>query len=98
MVIRGHPGAGNTLCMLYNALYSISKGFYSTGTSSMCHRSLQIGTQHCHLILCLCGNKDNVKNPYHLADISVRIIRRISIVEYFLKILHVIIADEFLVN
>ena len=61
-MIRGHPGAGKTFSMLYIALYSISKVLYSNGSASMCYRSLKIGTQRWHSILCLRGNKDNVKN------------------------------------
>ena len=94
VIIRGHPGAGKTFCMLYMALYSISKGLYSTGAAKMCHRSLQMGTQHWHLILCLLGNEDNVRNPYRRAELAVARIRRRPISEDFIKSLHVIFADE----
>ena len=94
VVIKGNPGAGNTICMLYITLYSISKGLYSTGSARMCHHSLQMGTQHWHSILCLRGNEDNVKKLYCRAEIAVRRIRRKPIVEDFLKILHLIYAEE----
>ena len=57
VVIRVHKGSGKTFCMLYIALYSISKGFYSTSTARMFHSSLEMVTQHWHLILCLRGNE-----------------------------------------
>ena len=56
MVIRGHPGAGKALFMVYITLYHISKGFYSTGAERMCHCPFQMGTQHCHSILSFRGN------------------------------------------
>ena len=56
VVIRGHPGAGKALCMVYITLYHISKGFYSTGAERMCHCPFQMGTQHCHSILSFRGN------------------------------------------
>ena len=67
---------------------------YSAGAASMCHILLQIGTQHWHSILCLCGNRDNVKNTYRRSDITIRIIRMKPIVKYFLKSIHIIISDE----
>ena len=80
VVIGGNPGEVKTFCMLYIALYIISKIFYSTSTESMCHFSLQMGTKHWHSILCLRGNKDNVINPYHFAELDVKRITRKLIV------------------
>ena len=53
-----------------------------------------MGTKHWYLIICLRGNKDNVKNTYRCADLDVRIIIRKPIVEDLFKNLHVIFADE----
>ena len=61
VVITGHSGSGETFYMLYIDLYNISKLFYSTDTSMMRHSSFQMGTQRWRSILCLRGNKDNVK-------------------------------------
>ena len=61
VLIRGHPGAGNTFCMLYINLYSLSKVLYSNGTEIMRHNYLQMGTQHWRSMLCLCCNECNVK-------------------------------------
>ena len=45
-------------------------------------------------ILCLRGNKDNVKNPYRRVELSFIRNRMKPMVEDFLKIIHVIFAYE----
>ena len=40
IIVRGHPGAGKTFCMLYAALYAISKGLNIVTTSQMAKRAL----------------------------------------------------------
>ena len=52
------------------------------------------GKKRCHSILCLRSNKDNIENPHPYVDLSIRIFRRKPIVEYLLKIIRVIFADE----
>ena len=94
VVIRGTPGAGKTFCMVYMALYSISKGLFCTAAARMCHRSLQMGTQHWHSILGLPGNEDKVSNPYRRAELAVARMKRRPLSEDFVKSLHIIFADE----
>ena len=72
--------------MLWIDLHSTPKVLYSTGSERMWHFSLQI--------LCLRGNKDNVKNPYRRAELSLIINRMKPMVEDFLKISYVIFAYE----
>ena len=44
--IRGFPGGGKTWCMIYCALYAVSKGLRVITTSMMSKRSLQLGGSH----------------------------------------------------
>ena len=48
--IRGHPGAGKKICMLYATLYAISMGINVITTSQMDKRVLQLGGKHWHNI------------------------------------------------
>ena len=51
-----------------------------------------MGIQHWHSILCLRGNKSNIKNTYCRAYLSVRGTIRKPIVEYIIKSIHEIFA------
>ena len=94
VVIRRNKGSGKTFCILYINLYSIPNVLYSTGTARMCHRSLQMGTQHWNFMLFLCGNEKNVKKFHCCVELAVKINRRKPIVEYSLKNIYVIFKYE----
>ena len=42
-IIREHPGAGKSFCIMYMIIFAISQGYFLTPVAKMSHRSLQIG-------------------------------------------------------
>ena len=69
VVIRGHPGAGKTFCMLYMVTYCLSKGLNVVTTAKMSHRSLQLGGINWDKLLCLRGS-DNKISIYRRAELA----------------------------
>ena len=93
VIVRGHPGAGKTFCMLYMIAYAISQGLMITTTAKMSHRSLQLGGTNWDKMLCLRGNEDNV-NAYRRAELAIARIKKNRKKEDVLLSMHVIFADE----
>ena len=58
VIIRGHPGAGKTFCMLYATIYAISKGLNVITTAQMAKRALQLGGKHWHNFMCIASDEN----------------------------------------
>ena len=93
IIVRGHPGAGKTFCMLYAALYAISKGLNIVTTSQMAKRALQLGGKHWHKLLML--GTDHNQTPHRKSGIAIAKIERNAKMLNFLRSLHVLCGDEF---
>ena len=83
IIVRGHPGAGKTFCMLYTALYTISKGLNIVTTSQMDKRALQLGGKNWHQLLML--GTDQNQTPHSKYGIATAKIERHSKMLIFLN-------------
>ena len=70
IVIRGHPGAGKSFCMMYMMIYAISQGYFITPIAKMSHRGLQIGGTNWDKLLGLRGNEDKT-NILRRAELAI---------------------------
>ena len=66
IIIAGFSGGGKTFVMMYMVIYARLKGLTVITFSIMCHRAVQLGGWHCHILLCIpvdCGtSKEPVGN------------------------------------
>ena len=67
--IRGFPGGGKIWCMIYCALYAVSKGLRVIITTMMSKRSLQLGGLHWHKIFMLPIEKN--LTPHKTAELAI---------------------------
>ena len=92
VILRDHPGAGKTFCMLYATLYAISKELNVITTDQMAKLALQLGGKHWHNIFCLSG-EENLK-PHRRAKLAIVKITNKPVQLDFVICLHVISGYE----
>ena len=93
VIVRGHPGAGKTFCVLYMIIYALSKGLVGLPVAKMSHRSLQIGGSNWDKILCLRGNEDR-SNIHRRAENAIERIKKNRLKEDMILSLHILFTDE----
>jgi predicted GIY-YIG superfamily endonuclease len=93
IVIRGHPGAGKSFCMMYVIVYAICQGLFQTPVAKMTHRGLQIGGINWDKLLGLRGSENNV-GIHRRAELAIARLKRERIKEDVLLSLNILFADE----
>lgn len=90
--IRGFPGAGKSWCMMYVALYALSRGLKCVTTAMMCNRALQLGGIHLHQLILL--PPDENLSAHRKAELAIMKLLKTPKKLEFLRSLDVIFFDE----
>ena len=92
VAIRGFPGGGKTWCMMFIAIYAISKKLNVITTAMMAKRALQLGGRHWHKFLCIPTGQN--LTPHRRAELAIIQLLRDPKRLDFVRTVNVMLCDE----